>query len=65
MAENRCKIPKGHEFHTPLYEDLLKKVVPLRGEYRKIGDIEGRKQMAKEELDAWTTYQEMRKEEIS
>lgn len=31
-----------HEYHTPLYADLLAKVVPLRQEYRKLKELQGR-----------------------
>ena len=43
MAEISGKVTKDHEFHSLLYKDLLNKVVPLRREYRKLPDIEGRK----------------------
>lgn len=53
-----------HKFHTPLYQDLLAKVLPLRAEYRKLRDLEARQQMAQEELGAWNGYLVNRKQEI-
>ena len=55
----------GHEYHNPLYRELLLSVVPLRKAYRKEKDLEARKQMAKEEFDHWHGYLKSRKEEIS
>jgi len=55
----------GHEYHNPLYGDLLMNVVPLRKAYRQEKDLEARKQMAKEEFDHWHGYLKSRKEEIS
>jgi len=55
----------GHEYHNPLYRDLLMSVVPLRKAYRQEKDLEARKQMAKEEFDHWHGYLKSRKEEIS
>ena len=53
-----------HKFHNPLYKELLLNVVPLRKEYRKIKDLDGRKEMAKREFDLWNGYLEARKAEI-
>jgi len=55
----------GHQYHNPLYSDLLMSVVPLRKAYRQEKDLEARKQMAKEEFDHWHGYLKSRKEEIS
>lgn len=54
-----------HQFHTPLYRDLLMNVVPLRRQYRRERDLEARKEMAKQELDFWHGYLVARKEEIA
>jgi hypothetical protein len=39
----------------------LTKVVPIRKEFPKTKDVTARKQMAKEEFDAWNDYLELRK----
>jgi hypothetical protein len=39
----------------------LKKVVPLRKEFPKTKDVTARKQIAKEEFDAWNGYLEIRR----
>ena len=51
---------KAAEHHNPEYTSLLSKVLPIRKEFPKTKDITARKQMAKEEYDAWVTYQEAR-----
>lgn len=56
---------KPHQFHTPLYRDLLMNVVPLRRQYRRERDLSARKEMAKQELDFWHGYLTARKEEIA
>ena len=42
----------------------MKKVVNLRAEYQKIKDLSARKEIAKEEFDAWHGYLEGRKEDL-
>lgn len=54
-----------HQYHTPLYRDLLMNVVPLRKEYRRVKDLDARKEMAKQEFDFWHGYLNARKEEIA
>ena len=39
----------------------MKKVLPIRKEFPKSKDLQARKQMAKEEFDAWTSYMEERR----
>ena len=56
---------EDYEYHTPLYKDLLTAVVPLRTLFRKEKDNNARKQIAKTEFDAWNSYLEARKEEIT
>ena len=43
-----------HQFHSPLYRELLMNVVPLRKEYRRVKDLDARKEMAKQEFDFGT-----------
>lgn len=52
------------KYHNEKYYKLMKKVVPLRTEFTKIKDSEGRKQMAKEEFDAWHNYLLERKADL-
>lgn len=52
---------RATEHHNPDYAALLKKVVPLRKEFPKTKDVTARKQIAKEEFDAWNGYLEIRK----
>ena len=56
---------EDYNYHTPLYKDLLTAVVPLRTQFRKEKDNSARKQIAKTEFDAWNSYLEARKGEIS
>jgi len=42
-----------YSYHTPLYKDLLKAVVPLRKSYRLERDISARKDIATTEYSAW------------
>ena len=42
----------------------MKKVINFRVEYPKIKDIQGRKELAKEEFDAWLNYLNGRKEDL-
>ena len=43
---------------------MMAKVLPIRKEFPKSKDFTARKQMAKEEFDAWNAYLEGRKEEL-
>ena len=52
------------KYHNDKYAALIKKVVPLRREFGKVTDREAKKQMAKEEFDAWHGYLEGRKEDL-
>lgn len=54
-----------HQFHSPLYRELLMNVVPLRKEYRLVKDLDARKEMAKQEFDFWHGYLNARKAEIA
>ena len=54
-----------HEYHTPLYKDLLTKVFPLRVQFRKERDNQARKEIAKTEFDAWNGYFQTRKQEVA
>jgi len=67
MKEIRGKAlaDKDYQYHTPLYKALLEQVVPLRTSFRLEKDISAKKQMAKQEFDAWNSYLEHRKQEIS
>lgn len=56
---------EDYDYHTSLYKDLLTAVVPLRTQFRKEKDNSARKQIAKTEFDAWNSYLEARKGEIS
>ena len=49
------------DHHNSEYTSLLSKVMPIRKEFPKTKDITARKQMAKEEYDAWSSYLEVRK----
>lgn len=51
-------------YHNEQYEQLIKKVVPLRAEFRKDKTYLGRVEIAKAELEGWTSYLEARKEQI-
>ena len=64
MASRGKPIKNPHTFHSPLYRDLLMNVIPLRKEYRRVPDMDGRKEMAKQEFDYWHGYLLARKEEI-
>ena len=52
---------KAEQHHNNEYAALLKKLVPIRAEFPKSKDVTARKQMAKEEFDAWYGYLEARK----
>lgn len=58
-------LPENHQWHTPLYKDLLTNVVPLRHQFRLIKDVDVRKEMASQEFGYWNTYLETRKDEIA
>jgi len=65
MAELNGQLPFGKEnYHNEQYEQLLQKVVPLRGQFRNTTDANARREMAKEELDAWNGYVNFRKQQI-
>ncbi len=65
MKEINGKIPfDADKYHNQKYNDLLKKLVVYRNEFPKIKEIEGRKQIAKEEFDAWHEYLQSRKEDL-
>lgn len=64
LTSSGKQLKRPHEFHTPLYRDLLLNVVPLRKEFRQLDDPEARRQMAKCEFDHWLNYLTARKEEI-
>lgn len=55
---------RATQHHNPDYAALLNKVVPLRKEFPKTKDVSARKQIAKEEFDAWNQYLEVRKEQL-
>lgn len=42
----------------------MKKLVLIRKEFPKTKDVQARKQMAKEEFDAWFEYLQSRKEDL-
>lgn len=52
------------EFHNTEYAKLIGVITPIRKEWGKTKDLEGRKQMAKEEFDAWNGYLEARKSDL-
>jgi len=52
---------KAEEYHCAEYKMLLDKVVPLRKDFRRTQDVTARKQISKEEFDAWTGYLELRR----
>lgn len=52
------------KYHNEKYAALVKKVVPLRTAFGKCSDKQAKKEMAKEEFDAWFGYLESRKEEL-
>jgi len=54
----------ANKYHNQRYNDLLKKVVNFRAEYHKIKDLSARKELAKEEFDAWNGYLEGRKQDL-
>lgn len=60
-----CLKQESYKYHTALYKDLLSTVVPLRSSFRKTKDNSARKEIAKVEFDAWNSYLEARKLEIS
>ena len=53
-----------NKYHNALYNDLMKKLLPLRVEFPEAKDSESRKEMAKEEFDAWQQYIKQRKSEL-
>ena len=55
---------KAKELHNEQYGQLLQKVVPIRKEFPKCKDVQARKQMAKEEFDAWNDYLEIRRQAL-
>jgi hypothetical protein len=59
----KVEFDKG-KYHNEKYNDLMKKLVQYRTEFPKIKDVEGRKQIAKEEFDAWFGYLEARREDM-
>ena len=56
---------KEYQYHTPLYQALLEQVVPLRTQFRLEKDVSAKKQMAKQEFDAWHNYLQTRKHHIA
>ena len=44
---------KEAEYHNEKYAQLMKTVIPFRKEFAKCNDKQAKKQMAKEEFDAW------------
>jgi hypothetical protein len=52
-------------YHNAAYKDLLETVVPLRSAFRLEKDVQARKEMAKVEFDAWNSYLEVRKYDIT
>jgi len=52
------------KYHNPLYNDLMKKLVQIRAEFPKTKDVQARKEMAKEEFDAWVGYLDGRRNEL-
>lgn len=52
---------KTNEYHCAEYATLMGKLLPIRKEFPKTKDFLARKQMAKEEFDAWHAYLESRK----
>lgn len=55
---------KQHEYHYAPYQELLSKVVPLRTEFRRQSDTLARREIAKNELDLWNGYLELRKSDV-
>jgi len=53
-----------NKYHNSLYNDLMKKLIPIRREFPRSKETETRKEMAKEEFDAWYNYLEQRKNEL-
>ena len=51
-------------YHNARYNDLMKTVVKFRTEFPKTKDVEAKKQMAKEEFDAWCKYLQDRKQDL-
>jgi hypothetical protein len=43
----------------------LKKVLPIRKEFPKTKDVSARKEMAKEEFNAWNGYLEIRRSALT
>ena len=56
---------KADSYPHELHKNLMNTVVPLRAEFRKESTVEGRKQIAQTEFDAWKNYLVTRKEQIA
>ncbi|CDW79293.1 UNKNOWN [Stylonychia lemnae] len=54
----------ANKYHNQRYNDLLKKVVNYRVEFQKMKDSSARKELAKEEFDAWMNYLNGRKQDM-
>lgn len=54
----------ANKYHNQRYNDLLKKVVNYRVEFQKMKDTSARKELAKEEFDAWFNYLNGRKQDM-
>ena len=55
---------RASTYHNKWYEELIKQIVPIRRAFRLEKDISARKEMAREEVSAWNTYVEARKQQI-
>jgi len=56
---------KADAYPHELHKNLMASVVPLRAEFRKESTVEGRKQIAQTEFDAWKNYLTCRKEQVA
>jgi len=63
MPEIEGKLPfESGKYHAQKYMELMREVVEIRKQYTKASSVDERKELAKREMDAWTSYQDHRRE---